>query len=119
MTELWMRSPPATFAYASAALRSRLAATIDRHGWSELADPRRGVAAVAREIQDPRALAESTARVLLVIGEHELPAFRRTAMLLLGACPDATFTVLPSAGHLCMLDAPRDAAGLLRAHWAG
>ena len=119
LTELWMREPPATFAYASAALAARLAATIDRHTWSELADPKLGISMYARQRQDATTLASSPARLLIVVGEHELPAFRQTALLLKEFRPDATIAELGGAGHLCILHAPAEAAALLAAHWRG
>ena len=117
MTELWMRCPPATFAHTSAVLRARLAAAIDRHTWLELGDPEFGIAALTRQPQDARALAFSTARQLYMIGEHELPAFRQTAAILREIRPEARCVELSGAGHLCMLNAPEEAARLLAEHW--
>lgn len=117
MTEMWMREPPATFAHADAALRARLAGVIDRHRWSELEEPASGLGALAREPQDLTRLTRTATRLLCVVGEHELPAFRRTAGLLRILRPDAAFAHLPGAGHLCVLHAPEAAAAHLAAHW--
>ena len=117
MTELWMRDPPATFAHADAALRARLAGVIHRHRWSELEEPASGLGALVREPQDLTRLPHSTARLLCIVGEHELPAFRRTAALLRTCRPDAAFAHLAGAGHLCVLHAPEAAAAHLAAHW--
>jgi 2-succinyl-6-hydroxy-2,4-cyclohexadiene-1-carboxylate synthase len=119
MTELWMRSPPATFAHADASLRAELATVIDRHTWSELEQPGLGIVGLTRGRQDPRRLAISSARLLVVVGEHELPAFRETAAILREVRPDARVAELSGAGHLCLLHAPVDAARLLGEHWTG
>lgn len=117
MTELWMREPPGTFAHAGPALRQCLAATIDRHAWSELADPGSGIGALAREVQEVAALTRSSARLMVVTGEHELPAFRATAHRLLAIRPDAVGAELAGAGHLGLLHAPEAAAALLDRFW--
>lgn len=117
MTELWMRSPPETFAYASEPLRARLAAVIDRHSWREFDDPDFGIGGFARQPQDPHALARAVARVLILIGERELEAFRKTARILQSVRPDAQVFELPGAGHLCLLQAPEPAARLMAEHW--
>jgi pimeloyl-ACP methyl ester carboxylesterase len=119
MTELWMRSPPDTFAHADPRLLGRLATVIDRHPWSEFDDPDFGSGGLARQPQDPAALAEASARVLILVGEHELTAFRETAAILRAVRPDARVVELPGAGHLCLLHAARDSARLLDEHWRG
>jgi pimeloyl-ACP methyl ester carboxylesterase len=118
MTELWMRCPPPTFAHTNPLLRARLAAVIDRHTWLELGDPGFGIAALTRQPQNARALAFSAARQLYMLGEHELPAFRQTATILREIRPEARCVELSGAGHLCMLHAPEEAAGLLAKHWS-
>jgi pimeloyl-ACP methyl ester carboxylesterase len=117
MTELWMRCPPITFAYASDSLRARLVSVIDRHAWSELARPGTGILSMTRQTQDLHRLLHSTAKQLYIIGEHELPAFRRTAEILLKIRPDARFAELPGAGHLCLLQSPQETAALLTELW--
>jgi 2-succinyl-6-hydroxy-2,4-cyclohexadiene-1-carboxylate synthase len=118
MTELWMRRPPDTFAYTSPALHSQLAAVINRHTWSELANPNIGLVGLTRERQNAEGLAYSTARQLYLIGEYELPAFQRTVAILRGIRPDARCVELEGAGHLCLLHAPRQIAPLLVEHWS-
>lgn len=118
MTELWMRRPPDTFAHAGDLLRSQLARVIDHHQWTELAETEVGVPALARQTQDPYALVRSTARLLYLVGEHELPAFRQTAAILRAVRPDAQTAELAGVGHLCLLQAPQDGANVLAEHWA-
>ena len=118
MTDLWMRCPPDTFAHAPEPLRSALATVIDRHPWVELADTKVGLPALARQAQDPDDLARSTARLLYLIGEHELSAFRQTVRMLRVVRPDARTAELAGAGHLCLLHAPTEAATILAEHWS-
>jgi 2-succinyl-6-hydroxy-2,4-cyclohexadiene-1-carboxylate synthase len=117
MTELWMRCPPDTFAHAGAELRAELAAMIDRHRWEELANPQSGLPGLTRQVQDASAIAKSTARHLYIIGEYELPAFLQTAAILRAVNPRASLVRLAGAGHLCILQAPAEAARLLASHW--
>lgn len=117
MTELWMRTPPGTFAYASPELASRLRSVIDRYQWAELSGRTPGVGALARERQDLRTLAASRVRLLVLVGEHELPAFRETAAELRRTRPDAETAELTGAGHLCVLHAPSEAASHIERFW--
>ena len=117
MTELWMRSPPATFAHATPDLAARLQATIDRHSWSELSDARFGIGGLAREPQAAAALGFSPTRLMVLIGEHEFEVFRDTAATLRAIRPDAVYAELEGAGHLSILHAPGPSATLLAQHW--
>jgi 2-succinyl-6-hydroxy-2,4-cyclohexadiene-1-carboxylate synthase len=117
MTELWMRDPPATFAHANDDVQRRLAKIIDRHTWSELANPQVGLGSFLRQTQDISALALSTARPLFIIGEHELPAFRQTSAILRRVRPDARLIEFAGAGHLCLLHDPKESARVLAEHW--
>jgi 2-succinyl-6-hydroxy-2,4-cyclohexadiene-1-carboxylate synthase len=117
MTELWMRSPPETFAHAPSSLHQRLASLIDRHSWTEFDHARFGIAGFAYQSQDAGKLAQSTARLLILIGEKELEAFRKTAAILSAIRPDAKVVELAGAGHLCLLQAPEHAARLMTRHW--
>jgi pimeloyl-ACP methyl ester carboxylesterase len=119
MTELWMRSPPETFAGSSESLHARLATLIDRHRWREFDDPDFGIGGFARHPQNPGLLAASSARLLILVGQHELSAFRRTAHILHSIRPDARVVELAGAGHLCLLHVPAQSARLLVEHWRG
>jgi pimeloyl-ACP methyl ester carboxylesterase len=57
------------------------------------------------------------ARLLLIVGERELPAFRETAHILQALRPGARVAELPGAGHLCLLHAPGPSARLIEEHW--
>jgi len=116
MRELWMQSPPDLFTYAvrNPALRDRLIATIDRHSWQEFTGP--GITRLATEKQPLASLGAIESRVLVLIGEHEFPAFRLTAQILEGAIPSCAVVELPDAGHLCMLEAEDESARVIATH---
>lgn len=118
MTDLWWQSPPDIFRGAArqAALTAQLRAVIDRHSWRELAGDamhglchHRHVAADFRKIR---------ARTLIVLGDEDMPVFKRNAELVRGAVRDARRIYLPGAGHLCLLECPAESAALIEAHLA-
>jgi pimeloyl-ACP methyl ester carboxylesterase len=117
MTELWMRCPPETFAHAPQSLHTWLSTLIDRHTWSEFDHPNFGIAGFAYHPQNVGGLAQSTARLLILIGEKELEAFRKAAAILHAIRPDASIIELPGAGHLCLLQSPEHSAELMAKHW--
>ncbi len=117
MTELWMRSPPETFAYATESLRAQLSAVIDRHSWREFDRPDFGICGFACQFQDPNGLVRAAARLLILIGDRELEAFRKAAAILRDIRPDAQVVELAGAGHLCLLQAPEQSARSMAEHW--
>jgi pimeloyl-ACP methyl ester carboxylesterase len=117
MTELWMRSPPETFAHATESLRAHLAAVIDRHSWGDFDRPDFGICGFARQFQDPNELAHAAARLLILIGSRELEAFRKAAAILHDVRPDAQVVELAGAGHLCLLQAAEQSARSIAEHW--
>jgi 2-succinyl-6-hydroxy-2,4-cyclohexadiene-1-carboxylate synthase len=119
MTELWMRSPPETFAYATEELRARLAAIIDQHSWRDFDRPDFGICGFARQYQNSDELTRVAARLLVLIGDRELEAFRKAAAILRGIRPDAQVVELAGVGHLCLLQAPESSARFLAEHWRG
>lgn len=116
MTALWMSDPPDTFKHVNRRprLARRLAAVIDRHGWSELETF--ATLGFTRPAQDREALARIRAATLVLIGEHELEAHRACAELIVDAVPDAALRVIPDAGHLALLEEPAAAAEVIAAH---
>lgn len=116
LAALWMRSPPDIFKGVDRRpeLRRRLADVIGRHSWRELADG--SMRLLTTPPQDLDRLRSIEAATLVVVGSEELPAFRRCAELVVGAIASSKRVELPAAGHLCLLEEPRQAAALLRAH---
>lgn len=113
----WMRSPPDLFTHArrKPALWRTIEAVVMKHSWAELASF--GISRIATQPQSLVDVAKLEARLLLLIGSFEMPAFVETAQLLQSAARDARSAVLTEAGHLCMLEAPDQTAGLLEEHW--
>ncbi len=118
MAHRWMTSPPHLFTHARAKpLWPEVEAAVARHAWDEL--PGFAIGRLATHPQPLDAIAALRARLLLLVGEWELPAFVETARLIQSAKPRCATHRLPDAGHLCMLEAPDAAAPLLAAHWSG
>src|SRR5260370_23632862 len=100
----WMESPPNIFKGADALpeLRARLWRSVGRHGWWELAD--RSYVRLSNYQQPKEALRRIGASVLVLVGENELPAFKRCAELIRREVRNCRRIYLPGAGHLCMLE---------------
>jgi pimeloyl-ACP methyl ester carboxylesterase len=116
MTELWMRSPPDIFRGASGhpELWRDLRAVIDRHDWAELGDERLSdLFRLQRQIQ---VIGSIQADTLVLVGEHDIPAFRRTAELIRSRIPRCARMYCPGAGHLCLLETPTAVAARVSAH---
>jgi pimeloyl-ACP methyl ester carboxylesterase len=116
MAELWMRSPPDIFKGVESRpeLRERLFAVISRHAWRELEDG--SMLLLTRPAQERRRLHAVRAATLLVLGVRELPAFKACAELMLASIPACERVELASAGHLCLLERPRESARVVDAH---
>jgi 2-succinyl-6-hydroxy-2,4-cyclohexadiene-1-carboxylate synthase len=112
----WMTSPPDLFTYARKhpALWHTLQNVIARHGWAEL--PGFQIARLATWPQRLADVAAIRARLLLLIGEHEMPAFVETARILEATVAGSRSVVLPGCGHLCMLEEPDRSALEIGAH---
>jgi pimeloyl-ACP methyl ester carboxylesterase len=119
MRRLWMSPPPEIFAGARTrpALWQRLCAVIDAHRWHELRDG--AMRALAQPAQTTADLARMRTRLLLLIGEHEIAAFRDCAALIAAAAPRTPIVRIRGAGHLCLLEAPATVVPILEGHLRG
>jgi pimeloyl-ACP methyl ester carboxylesterase len=117
MTALWTESPPHIFTWAKRHpdLWERLCATIGRHNWDDMRTGN-SVTRLARHVQPLDALREVDVATLVLVGEHEMDAFKETARILSFRLPNVTVTVLPGTGHLCLLEAPDASAVHLDRH---
>jgi pimeloyl-ACP methyl ester carboxylesterase len=117
LADRWTSSPPDLFSYARRRddLWPKLEAVVNRHSWDEL--PGFAMARLATGKQSLAAISRIRARLLLLVGEWELPAFVETARLIASVSTGCRQQTLPGAGHLCMLEAPHLAARLIEEHW--
>jgi pimeloyl-ACP methyl ester carboxylesterase len=118
MTQLWMASPPHIFTGARAhpQLWEQLRMLVDRHGWSELATG--AMQSLTSSVQASDDLRRIAADVLVLIGEHDMPAFRASAALAHRSLRRAAVVEVPGAGHLCLLERPIACAAYLDEHLA-
>lgn len=117
LRDLWMASPPDLFkgAEANPVLWRRLQTIVGRHGWWELADG--SFAALSNHVQTGQALARIDTRLLLLVGENELPTFKRCAELIRRQVRRCERLYLRGVGHLSLLEDPVRAAATIRRHW--
>jgi 2-succinyl-6-hydroxy-2,4-cyclohexadiene-1-carboxylate synthase len=118
MRELWMQSPPDIFTGAARwpELIRACRAAVDRHSWGELGNG--GLHALMAGRHTPAELSRIGSPMLVLVGEHDMPAFLRAGHLIARDVPGAALRRLEGAGHLCLLEAPDQAARLLARYWA-
>jgi pimeloyl-ACP methyl ester carboxylesterase len=118
LTRLWMSSPPHIFTGARAhpALWEQLRGLVDQHPWSELASG--AMQSLTTSVQESQDLQRIAADVLVLIGEHDMPAFRASAALVHRILPRVAVAEIPGAGHLCLLEEPEVCAARLDEHFA-
>jgi len=110
MTSLWLAAPPHIFSglRAHADRFARVSAIIAGHRWSELGGDE--MERLSREPQTRAELSRIAARVLVLRGDAELPAFVEAAAIVRDCVPGAREVVMPGIGHLSLLEAPERAA---------
>ena len=107
LTDLWLRSPPDIFKAAerSPALFAAIRAVVGRHSWQELDT---GIMRGWAEASQPAgSLARISARTLILVGDEDMPGFRRNAHQLARLIPGCERRYLPGLGHLPLLEAQR------------
>lgn len=116
---LWMSTPPAIFdgARNRPALWRRLCGVIDAHRWHELRNG--AMRALGQPAQTTADLEGVRTRLLLLIGEYEIPAFKECAALIAAAAPRTRVVRVPETGHLSLLEAPGTVAPILETHLRG
>jgi pimeloyl-ACP methyl ester carboxylesterase len=116
LRRLWMGEPPFLFEGARRHPErwQALCALIDRHRWLELEDG--AMQRLRSPEQRERDLRPITAATLVLLGERELPVFRRCAEIIRRSIPGAQREYLPDVGHLCLLEAPELAGSRLEVH---
>ncbi len=112
--ELWMQWPPDIFKGASAHpnLFGRLRDMVEAHSWAELGDI--SMAGIHGHRQKGVDLAKISAATLIVVGDDDIPVFKRNAEVIRRNIPNSTRVYLPGAGHLGFLELPEGSAELIR-----
>lgn len=118
LADRWLACPPRIFE----AIRARPAAfapveaAVRRHAWTELTHE--GMASMARDVQSPAAIARLDMPLSLLVGEHDMAAFKRSAHLIGKAARHANCSYAPLRGHLPLLESPDEGAVWVRAQLA-
>jgi len=116
--DAWMASPPWQGLDGVAGLRERMVPIVARHPWGELEKEGLLFRAFHNPVQRPDDLRRIRARTLVILGELEMPAFRRCADRLVSEVPDCRRHELPGVHHLCLLEAPVACAREIERHFA-
>ncbi|HZH13072.1 MAG TPA: alpha/beta hydrolase [Archangium sp.] len=113
---LWMTSPPYLFKGAERrpGLWHGLSELVERHRWEELGSG--AMQSLTARPQRESGLRRIQSATLVLLGEEELPAYRRCAEILRRSVGRCERRYLPGVGHLCMLEAPELARGPIDAH---
>ncbi|MFB6448172.1 alpha/beta fold hydrolase [Bradyrhizobium tunisiense] len=117
LRDLWMTSPPNIFLGASRdpVLWDQLREIIGEHRWRELADGR--MQSVTCHRQTPEALNRISAATLVLIGEDDCDAFKRSAGLIHRNVPNCRRVYLERTGHLTLLERAATIHPLLDDHF--
>ena len=62
---------------------------------------------------------ETTAPTLVLMGEHDIMTRPKGAEILADAIPNATFVIVPDAGHMVMVERPDPVIDTLLTFWSG
>lgn len=113
----WMASPPWRGLDGVPGLRERMLPIVARHSWGELESEGTLYRVFHHPPQRPDSLRRIGARTLAILGELEMPAFRRCADTLLAGVPHCRRLELPGVHHLCLLEAPEPCAHAIQSHF--
>jgi len=113
LADRWLSVPPRIFAGVreKADVFASLSSIVYRHSFRELCDE--SLALMQSDPQDLRDLASISARTLVMVGEHDMDAFKRCAQLIHRSIPGSKRLYLAGCGHLGLLEDPEQGARLL------
>lgn len=116
LDKLWMQWPPDIFKGAAAhpQLFSHLQSLVSAHSWQELGDT--SMAYINNYVQAERDMKRIAAHTLILIGEEDMDAFKRTGEIMRRAIPDAKRVYIPGCGHLAMLEDKAQCAQHMHSH---
>jgi pimeloyl-ACP methyl ester carboxylesterase len=112
----WMLTPPSLFEglETRAELWDRLWRIVGRHGFWELRD--RSAMRLLTHPQTRSQLRGIRVPTLVLVGEKDLDAFKRSAEWIRRSIPRCRRVDLEGAGHLCLLEEPERAARFVESH---
>lgn len=118
MAALWMRSPPDVFKGLDRRpdARQRMLHLTARHSWREMEGP--GMVRLTTPRHEERQLRTIGSDVVVLVGEDDMPAFKRCADRIVEWVPSSRRVDLEALGHLCLLEAPETVAPLVHEHLA-
>ena len=117
MRDQWMSWPPDIFKGAShhPPIFEDLRHIVSKHRWTEMDGMKMDRLANFR--QTPEIIAKLRSRVLLLVGEDDMPAFKRSAELIRRSVPNAERVYFPQCGHLSLIECPVESAECMNRHW--
>ncbi|MFJ5547856.1 alpha/beta fold hydrolase [Streptomyces sp. NPDC093225] len=116
LADLWMAAPPDIFKGTEdhPELRAEIREVVARHSWAELSDG--SMAGLSAHVHTEDALAAVTARTFVLTGSDDMPVFHANAAMLSRVLPACVAQLVPSAGHLPLLEQPWTVAAPLLDH---
>jgi 2-succinyl-6-hydroxy-2,4-cyclohexadiene-1-carboxylate synthase len=114
MKAIWMSCIAWNGIETQPALREELGQLVADHGWTELDDW--AILRLLQPAHDVQDLRRIRTPVLILIGDHDLPAFHACADILEREVPRCARVTLEDTGHLCMLQSPAPSAAAIEAH---
>lgn len=117
MRDQWMTWPPDIFKGVSRHTQvfEELRDIVLRHRWTEMEGMQMDRLANFR--QTPELIAKLRSRVLLLVGEDDMPAFKRSAELIRRSAPKSERVYFPRCGHLSLIECPEESAECMNRHW--
>ena len=115
--DLWTGSPAWNGIDKLPGLESALFAIVARHRWQELQSYRH-MQLFTSPPQRIEQLTKIRTPLLILLGEHEMPAFKKCAAIIEQYLPNCHCEILADTYHLCMLQSPQLCAPFIDRHLA-
>ncbi len=119
LCQRWMQSPPGIFPsqVKKPSVWKELWDIVNDHDWWELRDD--AFYSLCSYLQSEKRLRAISASIAVVVGEEEMPAFKRTGEIIRRSVSHCQRINLPNTGHLCLLEDPDCAASIIKRHIVG
>ena len=110
--QVWLNSPAWKGIESRPGLKDTLTVLVKNHSWAELDsfDLMKQFFFPPQQVSDFQHIRTA---INVIVGEHEMPAFKEVAALIAENAQNVTLSDLPGAYHLCMLQKPEEAAKLV------